>query len=90
MLLIVICLDGMNTVRNEEKIEGKLVHGLGQICPVIALLIFQNFNAQMTMKLMYICCIWCVESFYQKSFELVEQNLRFRKLKKPGKRVQAV
>ena len=80
-----MCLDGKNTVRNEEKIEGKLVHETGRICPVLVLLEFQKFVGYWTVKLVDICCIWCVENFYQKSFELVEQNLKFQNLKKTGK-----
>ena len=89
MIVVVMCVDEKIMVRNDGKIEGRLHLGDGRICPVFAVPLFQIFDAQMTVKLMYICCIWCVESFYQKSFELVEQNLKFRNVKKPGKCVLA-
>ena len=76
----------MERIRLEmkRKIEGKLVHETGRICPVLVLLEFQKFVGYWTVKLVDICCVLCVEIFYQKSIELVEQNLNFRNVKKPG------
>ena len=85
-----MCVDEKFMVRNEGWIEEKFRMDASRICPIITVPMFQIFYAQMTVKLVDICCIWCVESFYQKSFELVEQNLKFRNLKKTGKCVLAV
>ena len=51
---------------------------------MISLLVFRIFVGCLAVKLVDICCILCVESFYQKSFDLVEQNLNFRNVKKSG------
>ena len=42
--------------------------------------LFQNFDAWLTLKLMDICFILCVQSAFQKSFHLVAQNLSFGKI----------
>ena len=56
----------------EGNIDGEWCKCDGRICPVFAVTRFQKFDAPITVKLMYICHILCVESYYQNSFELVE------------------
>ena len=77
-------------IENERKVEGNFLGKLTENLFCFAVALTQIFVAQMTFKLMYICFIWCVESFYQKSFELIEQNLNFRNEKKSGKCVQGI
>ena len=60
------------------------MHEAGRNCPVVIMHAFQIFVGCLAVKLVDICCILCVESFYQKSFDLVEQNLNFRNWKKSG------